>query len=216
MEPQQVSNPNEKPEEQAKKRIRVSWRLPRRAWVPVGAGILFVLLIAAVVVESLAVMSLRDRVIANEWNSRYPLGVLLFEESSIVPRVNIIQFLKRGYTIELEEVSFTQDGLKLAGYFGNPTNLWLYSVGITFSACKTPSFEDYKNSKLREGAFGVMVGKEIIAVTGEQIGSAQSQTIPSIEPGKRGSFQVTIPNVRQGKDSFEIWVSLSGERYSYQ
>jgi hypothetical protein len=48
------------------------------------------------------------------------------------------------------------------------------------------------------------------------LGEAQSSPIASLTPRSRGSFEVTIPNVKQTKEGLRIGMTFTGERYSYQ
>jgi hypothetical protein len=122
----------------------------------------------------------------------------------VLPTVNTIQFLRRGYSITLDKVEYTQNGLLLAGSLGNATQLWLTSVALNFSARSYPY-------KFREK----IIGDQFFLYSNQmEIGTAQT-TVSALNPGSTASFEVTIPNVKQTSDSIEIAVWFSGERYQY-
>ena len=56
----------------------------------------------------------------------------------VQPDVNIIQFLRHGYSITFDKVEYTQNGLALSGQVGNPTHLWISSLALNFSARPYP------------------------------------------------------------------------------
>jgi len=127
----------------------------------------------------------------------------------ILPDVGTMQFLKSGYSIELESVTYNADGLHMSGYIGNPTNLWLSNVTIEFTA-RHPFYS-------ARAAFmkGSPNSADKFLFSPEGIGKAQTNPISSLMPGRREPFEVTIPNVKQTKNGVDIRVSLIGERYSY-
>ena len=128
----------------------------------------------------------------------------------VTPQVNTIQFLRRGYSIDFGSVKYTQDGLVLTGTIGNPTQLNLTSLAVTFTA--QPSFY-----KIRDKWEKVGIGSGGFYWLWESdwdIGSGQT-TIGMLGPGSAVPFTVTIPNVKQTSDVLNIAVSFSGERYAY-
>lgn len=122
----------------------------------------------------------------------------------VQPSVNTIQFLHRGYSITFDKVEYTQDGLLLAGNIGNPSQLWLSSLALNFSARPYPY--KFRDKIVKDDFF--------LYSNGMDIGSAQT-TVGMLTPGSTSFFEVTIPNVKQTPDSMEIAVSFSGERYQY-
>jgi hypothetical protein len=127
----------------------------------------------------------------------------------VTPNVGVIQFLRHGYSIEFETVNYTQDGLYLSGHFGNPTNLTLSNLTLVLSA--RPYFTDELRKKWEKAQtpyFWPWPGDW-------DIGSGQTSVIPTIMPKTSFPFYVTIPNVKQTKESFHIAVTFSGERYNY-
>jgi hypothetical protein len=130
--------------------------------------------------------------------------------NEIVPDVGTIQFLKNGYSISLEDVSYNANGLYMSGYIGNPTNLTLSNLTIQFTA-RQPIYS------VREAFMKASPNSlDRIFISPEQIGTAQTKPISSLSPGMREHFDVTIPNVKQTKDSIDIRISFTGERYSYR
>ncbi len=129
----------------------------------------------------------------------------------IVPEANTIQFMKRGYSIQFEQVSYEPGGLHLIGYLGNPFNFWLSNVSLKFSARKSFWYDDYKkkfDAQLKSGELYLFPQPE-------EFGNAQTAAIPFLSSGQRGRFDVTIPNVHQTKDGIALYVSFAGERYGY-
>lgn len=123
----------------------------------------------------------------------------------LTPDVGVIQFMKRGYTVTFDRLSYTANGLEVSGTIGNPTQLNLSSINLKLEARPFP----YQvKDKLKKDPFFFYV------TDGFDIGSAQT-TIFYLGAGKTESFAMTIPNVKQTKDGFQIAVSFSGERYSY-
>ena len=131
-------------------------------------------------------------------------------ENSIVPSVGTIQFLKKGYSIQLESVTYNVNGMYLAGYIGNPTNLWLSNVTIQFEA--TQPFWRARDAFMKTSPNSI----DRIFFSPDQIGTAQTKPINWLMPGMRARFEVIIPNVKQTKDGVDIRVSFAGERYSYR
>jgi len=128
--------------------------------------------------------------------------------SFVVPEVNTIQFLRRGYSITFDSVKYTQEGLALTGTVGNPTQLWISSLALKFTAKPYPyKFRDKWAENYRSGGF-------ILLDSSWEIGTGQT-TIGALNPGSAVPFSVTIPNVKQTSDQIQIEVAFSGERYSY-
>jgi hypothetical protein len=122
----------------------------------------------------------------------------------VVPQVNMIQFLRRGYSVSFDSVKYTQEGLALTGTIGNATQLWVNSLAVKFVARPFP----YQiREKWEKQAFPWWDGSW-------DIGSGET-SVGSLNPGSSVPFSVTIPNVKQTSDSIEIAVSFSGERYLY-
>lgn len=123
----------------------------------------------------------------------------------VQPKVNTIQFLRRGYSIDFDSVQYTQDGLVLSGAVGNSTNLWISSLALDMTAQPYP----YKiKDKWLQGSKFFWWPDEW------NIGHAQT-TVGSLNPGSSSPFHITIPNVKQTPDGLQIAVSFSGERYQY-
>jgi hypothetical protein len=130
-------------------------------------------------------------------------------QDTITADVGNIQFIKENaFSIELEKVAYTADGLYLKGYVGNATQVDVTNLGLRLIASKEAYSmrEDYNKSK----------DKEVFALfTFPTIGIAQADPIPILLHGDRAEFEATIPNVRQTKDGVRIRVVFTGERYSY-
>jgi hypothetical protein len=151
------------------------------------------------------IRALQDKQSELEWD----IYVSTFQTRTdfVTPSVGVIQFLRRGYSIEFETVNYTQDGLYLSGHFGNPTNLTLSNLTLVFSAC--PYFTDEIRKKWEKAQ------KPPFWLDVSDIGSGQTSVISAVMPKTSFPFYVTIPNVKQTKENFQIAVDFSGERYSY-
>jgi hypothetical protein len=162
-----------------------------------------ILFIGLQAVEIWQIISLRKRVADAEWS--LAVRTKDQEEDAITTDVGTIQFMKRGYSIQLENVKYTVDGLALKGFVGNPLNLSLTNLTLKFTATK-PLYayrDDYRSDE-----FGFLFGPQ-------SIGEAQTAPIVSLAPRSREAFEVTIPNVKQIKEGVRIVVRFTGERYSY-
>lgn len=126
----------------------------------------------------------------------------------VAPQINTIQFLRRGYSITFDSVQYTQEGLSLSGTIGNPTELWISSLALSFTARPYPY-------EIR-GKWDANFGNNFFPWWNSDwdIGTGQT-TVGLLNPGTSVPFLVTIPNVKQTSDSIQIAVSFSGERYQY-
>jgi hypothetical protein len=125
----------------------------------------------------------------------------------VTPEVNTIQFLPRGYSITFDSVQYTQEGLALTGKVGNPTQLWISSLALKFTARRYAyTFRD----KWRESYNSGWIPSD----SNWDIGTGQT-TVGLLNPGTSVPFSVTIPNVTQTSNQIQIEVDFSGERYSY-
>lgn len=128
------------------------------------------------------------------------------KDNEITPDVGVIQFLRRGgYSIQLNAVKYTGEGLHLEGFVGNPTHLWLSNLSLKFSATK--NLYEYRDDFAKD-EFSFFFGPQAV-------GEAQCSPISVLSPGGTQAFEVTIPNVKQTKNGIRITVAFTGERYSY-
>ncbi len=126
----------------------------------------------------------------------------------VVPQVNTIQFLHHGYSIIFNSVNYTQEGLSLTGTVGNPTELWISSLALKFTARPYPY-------QLREKWHKGYIGGFFLWWSSDwDIGTGQT-SVGSLNPGSSAFFSVNIPNVKQTSDPIQIEVTFNGERYSY-
>ena len=188
-------------------------------WRTVWVAFLIALLLACAVVS---VQNYRHLRILDEKNLslEYDLAQTAdaFNADTVEPNVGTIQFLRRGYTIQLDSVKYEANGLTLRGFVGNPTWLWISGLTLDFSASRHQSFEDYKKDPLSGGFVSAAGGIWLPALRSQEVGTAQTTPISSLAPGGRQPFEVTIPNVRQETDYQRkpiLSVRFSGERYSY-
>jgi len=122
----------------------------------------------------------------------------------ILLNVGTIQFLHRGYSIQLNSVEHGPNGLTLTGQVGNPTQLWISNLTVNFMAATSFDYDEWM--KLKPDSLL------------KPLGTAQSSPISSLAPGKTGAFKATIPNVRQApnhKNQPVIFIQFTGELYSY-
>lgn len=118
--------------------------------------------------------------------------------------IGIIQFMHRGYTITFNSITYGQNGLQVTGTIGNPTELSLSSLTLKLSA--RPYLYKVRDKIEKDPFF--LWGNAM------EIGSGET-SIGYLGAGKTEVFSMTIPNVKQTPDGFEIAASFSGERYSY-
>ena len=178
-------------------------RSQKLIWAMVG------LLLCAV--AGLAILQLRARQQIRAINRTtrqitYELGEALDwrDRSEVGLQVGAIQFLRTGYSIQLESAEYGADGLTLAGEIGNPTQLWVSNVTVNFTAATPYGFDEWMRSK----------PNSLVKV----VGTGQSSIILTLAPGKTARFLATIPNLKQtpgDPNQPTIFVNFSGERYSY-
>jgi hypothetical protein len=119
--------------------------------------------------------------------------------------IGSIQFLRRGFSISFDSANYSQDGLDLTGTIGNPTQLAISSLSLHFSVRPYPySVRD----KWEKEGFLFYNPSEF------EIGNGQVN-VGYLGPGSTAAFSVTVPNVKQTKESQQIAVWFSGERYTY-
>lgn len=127
------------------------------------------------------------------------------DTDSITLDVGSIQFLRRGYSISLDEVVYGPNGVTLVGTIGNPYLIELSSLTLVFEV-RRPYYmfrEEYLDNP-----FGLLFSNELV------VGSSQV-AVGAVAPGSTASFRTTIPNVKQSSNQYEVGVSFSGERYRY-
>jgi hypothetical protein len=138
---------------------------------------------------------------------RWELEVLRHDRDTdrITLDVGPIQFLSKGYSISLDEVSYGASGVTITGKIGNPYLIEISSLVLVFTVSKP--FLTVRDEYL-DNPFSVLFSREY------NVGSAQV-SVGTVEPGSTASFRALIPNVRQSVGEYEITVSFSGERYRY-
>lgn len=181
--------------------------LARRSKKLIVAGVAISLLLLACVGCVAFVAWREDQVIKKSLNDQaFSEFVTDYDSSTdfVMPQVNTIQFLRRGFSISFDRVDYTPSGLVLDGTVGNPTQLWISSLALNFTARPYP-FQI--KEKWTRDSFPFWN-------TDWDIGSGQT-TVGLLNPGTTAPFSVTVPNVKQTSNGIEIAVSFSGERYSY-
>ena len=114
----------------------------------------------------------------------------------VIPEVNTIQFLRRGYSMSFDSVQYTQEGLALTGKIGNPTQLWISTLALKFAARPYPyMFRDKWRESYNSGFFWSDSTWDIR--TGQT-------TVGLLSPGTSAPFSVTIPNVKQTSNQIQI------------
>jgi len=76
----------------------------------------------------------------------------------VTPDVGVIQFMRRGYSITFDSVTYGQNGLSVTGTLGNPTQMTLSSLTLKLSA--RPYLYKIKD-KLKDDPFYLYSGIEI-------------------------------------------------------
>jgi hypothetical protein len=143
------------------------------------------------------------------WDAR--LADHLQTDNFIMPTVGIIQFIKHGrYSVEIEDIKYTGNGLELSGFIGNATPLVLSTLTATFTANRPY----YKNRERYLKQRGTSAEWFTVGWGDDEIGKGQV-LLEYLGSGSRMPFAVTIPNVKQSSDETELAVSFSGERYTY-
>ena len=183
-------------------------RVAKSRWILYSALVL-------VVVSFAAFNERRQRALQNAidnlaWDAR--LADHIPTGNFIRPTVGIIQFIKNGrYSIEIEYLKYSGNGLELSGFIGNATLIALSTLTVTFTANRPY----YKNREryLKERGTGTF-GGYLVGWADDEIGKGQV-LLTYLGQGSRIPFSVTIPNVKQNPDETELTVSFSGERYSY-
>lgn len=127
------------------------------------------------------------------------------DTDSISLDVGVIQFLKRGYSISLDEVVFSPSGVTLVGTIGNPYLLELSSLTLLFEVRRP--YYTFREEYL-DNPYSLLLNNDLT------VGSSQV-SVGVIAPGSTAPFRAVIPNVRQPADQYEVTVSFSGERYKY-
>ena len=170
---------------------------------------LVVAFLGFVVLDEIQHQTIRKAADNAAWD--YRLADYLQSANLVTPTVGVIQFIKQGrYSIEIEDLKYTANGLELSGYIGNATPIALSTLTVIFTASKPY----YKNRERFLKGRGTSESWFTIGWPDDEIGQGQV-LLPYLGAGFRMPFSVVIPNVKQTPDSVEIGVSFSGERYSY-
>lgn len=197
-------NPQPESSQQPKRRW-LRWDMKKTTLTLLLSVFAFTIATTSLVYQITKVRHLEERVRELEW-ADFIQGQDSYSDT-VEPSVGTIQFLRRGYSLEFEKVEYTPGGLLLAGFIGNSTQLWTFSLTLEFSAYQPRSSqrEDFLREYSDNPYFLLL----------DPIGSSQARTIETLPPGGRQPFQVTIPNVKQTPQGIQLLVSFSGERYSY-
>ena len=167
----------------------------------------------AVLTLAILVIAITSYCVWSTFKLKHEFDDLSFQQTSsdyshdndlLSPDVGSIQFLHRGYTITFNSLTYAPGGLEVTGTIGNPTQLNISSLNLKLSA--RPFLYKNRNAIIKDPWF-------MFGGAGE-IGSGQT-TILYLPAGKTASFSMTIPNVKQTSDGFQIAALFSGERYSY-
>jgi len=133
-------------------------------------------------------------------------------DNFITPTVGTIQFIKHGrYSIEIQDLKYTGNGLELSGLIGNATPLTLSTLTVTFTASRPY----YKNRERYLKERSTPWDWYSIGWADDEIGKGQV-LLEYLNSGSQVPFTVTIPNAKQTSDETEFSVSFSGERYAYR
>src|SRR5712692_2474210 len=172
-----------------------------RRWWKVALTVVGALAIGVVAAQSVVVKMSKDHIADLEWSQAITDARASMD--TISPDVGTIQFLRRGYSIQLESVEYLPAGLHLRGRIGNPHLLYLSNLTLRISAIH-PLYK-YRDD-FRKDRWAFIFGPQAI-------GSAQSSPLRVLAPGETAPFDITFPNVTQTKDPLELKMEFSGERY---
>src|SRR5260370_13193671 len=139
-----------------------------------------------------------------EWEAR--LADHIQTDNLITPAVGVIQFFKHGrYSIEIEDLKYTGNGLELTGFIGNATPVALSTLTVKFTANR-PYYKNRERYLKERGTSEWFT----VGCADDEIGKGQV-LLTYLGSGSRMPFTVTIPNVKQTSDEPELAVSFSGE-----
>lgn len=148
------------------------------------------------------VRNLREELATERFNSE--VNRLNADDDVITPSVGSIQFLKSGYTVSIESLSYSSAGIQLSGLIGNPRLLNLSSLTLELTA-QRPRWGRRKDWETNPFDFTFDHG----------FGTAEV-AVGDLRYGQRAAFHAVIPNVKQEKDSsFVIKVGFKGERFAF-
>jgi len=143
------------------------------------------------------------------WDAR--LADHLQTDNFITPTVGTIQLIRQGrYSIDVQDLKYTGNGLELSGFIGNATPVTLSTLTVTFTANRPY----YKNRERYLKERGTSADWYTVGRPDDEIGKGQV-LLTYLSSGSRVPFAVTIPNVKQTSDETELSVWFSGERYTY-
>jgi hypothetical protein len=120
--------------------------------------------------------------------------------------VGVIQMLDGGYSLTLDSIGYGADGVTLVGKLGNRNAFNLSSLTLNLQVCR--NFYMRRDEYLHGNPFDFMLGDS------STIGKAQV-AIGDLFSGTEAPFRVTVPNVRQNGEEYELEVAFTGERYGY-
>ncbi|MEO8631516.1 MAG: hypothetical protein ABI612_25990, partial [Betaproteobacteria bacterium] len=127
------------------------------------------------------------------------------DRSEFTLSVGSIQFMKNGFSITLDSVETSANGVTVVGRFGNPKAISLSTVTAEFEV-QRPILS------LRE-----VFEKDPITIYFSDtltVGKAQT-SIGSVAAGGSSAFRVLIPGVKGDLDQYSVRITLSGVRYQY-
>jgi hypothetical protein len=187
-------------------RLSRRWFLGKPVLPLIVALVALALALCAITLQIVQVRKLEARVQELEWSDRVEGEDAYFD--TVEPSVGTIQFLRHGYSVEFTKVNYTPVGLVLSGFIGNPSQIWISTLTLEFTASRP-------RSALRTEYFRKRYRGRFFFLPEQSIGTAQAETIDILPPGQRQPFHVTIPNVKQTREGFQLTVAFSGERYTY-
>jgi len=170
-------------------------------------AIIALVVLSAAVLVAMAVLhreqsKLGSKVVELDWQ----LALARAEQASdaIELQVGVIQFLRRGYSVTLDSVTYDQNGVRLVGRVGNPQVQTVSSLTINF-AVRRPMWTMRDKYIKDQNPFGLYP---------DPLGKAQV-SVRDLLPGSETPFRVVVPNVKQSNEGYQVEVRFSGERYSY-
>lgn len=128
------------------------------------------------------------------------------QDNFITPDLAFIQFFKGEessglYSVQFNDVKYSQDGLCLRGFVGNAGN-----ISVTYLALKLSAYKALDRTLFDRHKF----------FWPQPVGVGVSSRILTLAPGTKQKFNVMIPNVKGRTDAMVIVATFTGEEsYSY-
>lgn len=178
---------------------RKTLRIVRRTWVP----LVWTALLVAVSALGWEQRRMKQEIQNLDW--RATLANDREDANKLSLDVGIIQFLPAGIAVTLDAIEPTGAALELRGRVGNPRNVHISQLTVKFEAHR-PAWEE-RDTWEKEGMLHMFLRKP----------KSQGEAfVGYVSAGGTAPFRVILPSIgATPRDSLELRVTLSGERYSF-